>query len=290
MPEAATAQRRRRAIEFLYNDDCPSYPEAWATLQKLLTHFDIDATVERRLVETQADAARLRFPGSPTIRIDGIDVDPAGAEARASLACRIYRRPDGSTMPAPSREMLIRALKLSLAPGEPAPDFALLGVDGRTHRLSDYAASPVLVLVQYSNHCPYVQAWEPRLVRFARDHAPRGVATIAICSNDPDAYPEDAFDQMAARSRDRSFPFDYLHDPDQVVAMALGATRTPEVFVFDSERRLAYHGLIDDNRDDAAGVVHAYLREAVAALLSEPPSPPPVADTPPQGCFVKWKW
>jgi hypothetical protein len=97
-------------IELLYWRGCPSYPEAQELLADVLTERGIEERVALYEVTSQEEAERLRFPGSPTIRIDGRDVDPAGADARAALACRIYRLPDGRPSPVPSREQLEAAL------------------------------------------------------------------------------------------------------------------------------------------------------------------------------------
>ena len=97
-------------VELLYWEGCPSYPEARTLLEEVLATAGIDAEIEMREVKTQEDAEQLRFPGSPTIRIDGSDVDPAGAEARPALNCRIYRLPDGRVSPIPSRDALETAL------------------------------------------------------------------------------------------------------------------------------------------------------------------------------------
>lgn len=97
-------------VELLYFDGCPSHPEARALLEQVLAEREIEATIELREVRTDEDAAELGFPGSPTIRIDGRDVDPAGAEARPALTCRIYRLPDGRVSPIPSGEQIEEAL------------------------------------------------------------------------------------------------------------------------------------------------------------------------------------
>ncbi len=97
-------------IELLYWDGCPSHPEALALLETVLAERGVDAAVELRRVETDEEAQALRFPGSPTIRIDGRDVDAAGAAARPALNCRIYYLPDGRVSPIPSREQLEEAL------------------------------------------------------------------------------------------------------------------------------------------------------------------------------------
>ena len=97
-------------VEFLYWEGCPSYPEARQLLEDVLAEREIDADVNVREVRSQAEAEELRFPGSPTIRVDGRDVDPDGASARPALLCRIYRKPDGGVSPVPTREQLEAAL------------------------------------------------------------------------------------------------------------------------------------------------------------------------------------
>jgi peroxiredoxin len=175
---------------------------------------------------------------------------------------------------------------MSLALAERAPSFNLPGVDGREHSLDEYAGSDVLVVIQSCNHCPYVLAWEGRMIAIQRDYADRGVRVVAVNSNDASRYPVDSFDEMRARAEREGFNFDYLHDEDQSLVRALGAERTPEVFAFDRDRRLVYHGAIDDSRDDTAVTRH-YLRDALDALLDG--GEPPVSETPPVGCSVKFR-
>ena len=98
-------------IELLHWEGCPSTPEARELLERVLAEHELDVPVELREVTTQAEAEALRFPGSPTIRVDGRDVDPAGAEGRPSLSCRIYKLPDGRVSPVPAREQLEEALR-----------------------------------------------------------------------------------------------------------------------------------------------------------------------------------
>ena len=175
---------------------------------------------------------------------------------------------------------------MSAVLGAEAPQFDLPGVDGHSHSLDSYADANVLVLVQSCNHCPYVQAWEGRLSAIAGDYADRGVRVVAVNSNDVVSHPEDSFEEMQKRSREQGFTFEYLYDEPQAVAQALGAERTPEVFVYDRDRQLRYHGAIDDNRDET-GVSQQYLRDALDALLAG--SDPAVAETPAVGCTVKWR-
>ena len=144
----------------------------------------------------------------------------------------------------------------------------------------------MLAIVQSCNHCPYVRAWEGRMSQIQRDYADRGLRVVAVNANDADTHPGDSFAAMQARAAEESFPFDYLHDPEQSLARALGSERTPEVFLFDGARRLVYHGAIDDNRDETA-VAQTYLRDAIEATLAGAAADP--VDTPPVGCTVKWK-
>jgi peroxiredoxin len=175
---------------------------------------------------------------------------------------------------------------MTITIGTTAPAFELPGVDGRTHALDDYRDVAALALVQSCNHCPYVQAWEGRMNALQRELGPRGFALVAISSNDADSYPEDSFEAMGARAREEGFDFDYLYDESQEIARTLGADRTPEVFLFDRDRRLVYHGAIDDSRNEDA-VTQQYLRDAVEAVLAG--EEPPVSDTMPVGCTVKWR-
>jgi peroxiredoxin len=167
-----------------------------------------------------------------------------------------------------------------------APPFDLPGVDGRSHSLADYADAPVLAVVWSCNHCPYVQAWESRMIDLQRELGERGFRLVAISSNDADTYPEDSFEKMQERAAQQGFNFDYLYDEDQSVLKAYGAERTPEVFLFDADRRLVYRGAIDDSREESS-VSERYLRDAIEAVLSG--EEPPVSETPAVGCSVKWR-
>lgn len=171
--------------------------------------------------------------------------------------------------------------------GDPAPAFSLPGTDGRIYSLGQFSDKPVLVVVFSCNHCPYVQAYEERLVAIQQDYAARGVQLVAINSNDDVNYPEDGFDRMVERARAKGFNFPYLRDASQAVAKAYGATHTPQLFVFDRERKLRYTGKIDDNWQNPRAVTRHYLREALDALLAG--RAPTEAQTHAIGCTIKWK-
>ncbi len=175
---------------------------------------------------------------------------------------------------------------MSLALRAKAPSFVLRGVDGAEHDLESYGDAELLVLVQSCNHCPYVQGWEGRMKTIQADYANRGVRLVAVNSNDAERSPGDSFEEMVARAEREEFNFDYLYDPEQGVAAELGAERTPEVFLFDRDRRLVYHGAIDDNRDEQHVGEH-YLRDALDAVLAG--NAPATPETTPVGCTVKWR-
>ena len=172
--------------------------------------------------------------------------------------------------------------------GSIAPSFKNLpGVDSKSYSLGDFASSKILVVVFSCNHCPYVQAYEERMIALERDYGPRGVHLVAINSNDTKNYPEDNFAEMMKRAEVKGFNFSYLRDEDQSVAEAFGATHTPEFFVLDGERRIRYHGKMDDNYQKPSEVKRKYVQEAVDALLSGISVAEP--ETYSIGCTIKWR-
>lgn len=172
-----------------------------------------------------------------------------------------------------------------LKTGERAPPFDLPATDGRRVSLSNFAGAKALVVAFWCNHCPYVRDYEARFVEWARDAEKRGVGVVAINSNDETNYPEDSFEHMVTRAREKRYPFPYLRDADQRVAKLYGAQCTPHFLVFDKTFHLAYQGRFDDSRD-AAGVKERHLPDVVDALLA---GRPPARDmTWAIGCSIKW--
>jgi peroxiredoxin len=174
-----------------------------------------------------------------------------------------------------------------LHPGDPAPPFALPGTDGKTYRLVDCAGDPLLLVVFWCNHCPYVQAWEGRMIELGHRYGPKGVRTLLINSNDARAYPEDSFESMARRAREKRYPFPYLHDESQEVARAYGALVTPHPMLFGPDRRLLFQGRIDNDHQHAERVTEKYLERALDQALAGQPVRP--AELPVAGCTVKWR-
>ncbi len=175
----------------------------------------------------------------------------------------------------------------SLKIGEAAPSFSLKGVDEKIHALSDAKAAKAAVVIFSCNHCPYVQAYEERMVALAHEFEEKGVAFFVINANDDDNYPEDSFAEMKKRAKARSFPFPYLRDESQDVAAQYGAQVTPDCFVFDAKRRLVYRGRIDDNWKDPARVRDQSLRNALLDVLAGRPLEEPEKQA--IGCSIKWK-
>jgi peroxiredoxin len=171
--------------------------------------------------------------------------------------------------------------------GQSAPDFNLPATDGKDYSLANFKDAKLLVVVFSCNHCPYVVGSEARMIRFANDYAPRGVKVVAINSNETDQHPMDSFDLMITRAKEKKFPWVYLRDESQEVALAYGALRTPHFYVFDGQRKLLYTGRMDNNpKNEALATTHE-LRDAVDAILAG--QKPPMEKTNPLGCNVKWK-
>ncbi len=175
-----------------------------------------------------------------------------------------------------------------LKPKSKAPDFKNLpGTDNKKYSLSDFAGSKILVIVFSCNHCPYVKAYEQRMIALQREYAVKGLQLVAINSNETVHYPEDNFDEMVKRAKAQGYNVPYLRDEDQAVANAYGATHTPEFFVFDQQRALRYKGKFDDNYQNPSAVKVSYLRDAVDAVLSGGEVSEP--ETYSVGCTIKWK-
>lgn len=176
---------------------------------------------------------------------------------------------------------------MALALGEKAIPFDLPGVDGQQHKLADYSDKKAVVVIFSCNHCPYVLAWEDRIIQLQADYAGKGVQFLAISANDAEKYPADSFPKMQEHAQEKGFNFPYLYDESQEIARAYGAERTPEIFLFDQAGVLRYHGTVDDNYEDPSAVTATYFRDALEAVLAG--KDPETADTVPVGCTIKWK-
>jgi peroxiredoxin len=193
-----------------------------------------------------------------------------------------------SELPADARHLKI---------GDSAPDFSLKGVDGQIYTLANFKDAPILMVAFLSNHCPYSHAAETRLLPMVADMKSRGLAVVAINPNSPDAVSvgelgyakyNDSFDEMKLYAKEQGFTFPYLYDGDtQSAAKAYGCLCTPDIFIFDHDRKLRYMGRLDDSRfADPATVKSFDARNAIEAILAG--KPVPVEVTKPMGCSTKW--
>ncbi|MDE1798253.1 MAG: thioredoxin family protein, partial [Candidatus Micrarchaeota archaeon] len=154
-----------------------------------------------------------------------------------------------------------------LKAGDRAPDFNLVGVDGKFHKLDDYSQARAILVVFMCNHCPYVLAKMPALLELHRVYAPKGVAVIGINSNNNPDYPDDDFAHMQAFAKEKGMRFPYLFDDSQNVAKAYGAVCTPDPFLFDGTGALVYHGRIDDAMTPDAQPAKHDLADALDMVL-----------------------
>jgi len=184
---------------------------------------------------------------------------------------------------------MVKTASTMLSLGTQAPVFSLPDpVTNRMVSLSDFNDVPVLLVMFICNHCPFVKHVADELTRLTDEYRGRGVAAVAINSNDADNYPDDAPDKMVAEVKARGYRFPYLYDESQAVAKAYHAACTPDFFVFDRARRLVYRGQLDSSRPDSGTpVTGTDLRAALDAALSG--SAPFAEQKPSIGCNIKWK-
>ena len=172
--------------------------------------------------------------------------------------------------------------------GTPAPEFTLPSIDGRKVSLSDFDGDPALLVIFLSNHCPYVRRIEAGLGSVIASYRERGLATVAISSNDIVNHPDDDAAHLAEQAERAGFRFPYVIDESQRVAQAYKAACTPDFFLYDAERRLAYRGEFDAARPrNDLPADGATLRTAIDRVLAGEPVPEP--HTPSMGCGIKWK-
>lgn len=174
-----------------------------------------------------------------------------------------------------------------LALGTVAPAFRLTSFDGKVTALDDFHEARGLVVAFICNHCPFVKHIRDELARFAREYQPKGIAVVAINSNDTRTYPEDGPEGMAAEARSAGYTFRYLLDDTQEVARAYHAACTPDLFLFDGQRKLVYRGQFDDSRPGRGAATGADLRVACDALLGG--MEVSKKQKPSIGCNIKWR-
>jgi thiol-disulfide isomerase/thioredoxin len=177
----------------------------------------------------------------------------------------------------------------TLEPGADLPmkDRTMTSVSGDAVSIGSVKGEKGTVVTFWCNTCPWVKRWESRLVDLAKAYQSKGFGFIAVNSNDPVAYPGDNMTEMKAQASAKGYSFPYVADSGSELAVAFGAKRTPQVFVFDATDKLVYQGAIDDSPADEAKVTEAYLASALDAVLSG--SPIATAETKAFGCTIKFQ-
>lgn len=183
---------------------------------------------------------------------------------------------------------MVRTASTMLPLGTEAPAFELTNIDGSRVSLEHFRGKKALVVIFMCNHCPYVKHVAPEIARVSSDYLTKDVGFVAISSNDADTYPEDSLERMADEAKQRGYAFPYLFDADQSVAKAYQAACTPDIFVFDANRKLVYRGQLDDSRPkNDVPLSGRDLRKALDDVLAgksiDWPQKPSI------GCNIKWK-
>ena len=177
-------------------------------------------------------------------------------------------------------------MSFTLELGATAPDFSVVGTDGQTYGLANFAEAATLVVFFTCNHCPFVVGSDELTRATAEKFQDKGVAFIGINSNSEKTNPTDDFDQMVLRMKEHNFPWIYARDASQEVALAYGALRTPHFYVFDADRKLVYCGRGVDQPGDTSKVQGNDLENALAEVTAGKSVSVPLSN--PIGCNVKW--
>lgn len=181
-----------------------------------------------------------------------------------------------------------RTLSTMLPLGTDAPAFSLPDTTGKSVSLEDLGPAPATLVIFMCNHCPFVKHLIDPLVELVKEYQVKGLVAVAVNSNDVANYPDDRPELMTQESEQRGFTFPYLFDADQSVAKAYQAACTPDFYVFDANRKLAYRGQMDDSRPDSGlPVTGTDLRNALDAVLAG--KSPDAEQQPSLGCNIKWK-
>lgn len=181
--------------------------------------------------------------------------------------------------------MLLHSQEIQI--GTPMVTFNLPGVDGQYYSNDSCSNARGVVLVVTCNHCPYAKASWPILIELAQHFRNDGIQFIAINPNDDITYPDDSFDAMKQKALELAIPFPYLRDENQEIAKHLNAVCTPDIYLYDQQQRLYYHGRINDNWKEPQHVQEENLKDAIESLING--NPPPLSQPASMGCSIKWK-
>ena len=179
------------------------------------------------------------------------------------------------------------ASPLAMGGKPPAADMKMKNVDGKELTLQEVMGPKGTLVVFTCNACPFAKAWESRIVELGNAYRAKGVGVVAINSNDPNKVAEDGFEVMQTRAKERGMTFPYVFDATSNVARAFGASRTPEVFLFDAKGALVYHGAVDDNSGEPDKVKEKWLQAALDAVVEG--KEVAVKETKAIGCSIKFR-
>jgi hypothetical protein len=179
------------------------------------------------------------------------------------------------------------AAALEIGAKLPAAPEKLRNVDGKEALLSSFSGPKGTLVIFSCNHCPFAKAWEGRIVALGNKLKGSGLGVVMVNSNDPSRVPEDGYEAMRSRAREKGYPFPYVVDATSNLARSFGATRTPEAFLFDGAGKLVYQGAVDDNSESPEKVKDRFLENAADALLAG--KPVPLATTQTIGCTIKFR-
>jgi peroxiredoxin len=172
-------------------------------------------------------------------------------------------------------------------PGDKATDFKLKSVDGKMYSMYDYKDAKGFIVVFTCNHCPFAVKYEDRVIELAKKYKSKGYVLLAINPNDPSVVPDDSFEKMKERAKEKGFTFPYLFDEGQKIFPQYGATKTPHVFLLDKNLIVKYIGAIDDNVEDASAVKVKFLENAITSLENGQEIEVPLTKA--IGCSIKVK-
>jgi peroxiredoxin len=189
-------------------------------------------------------------------------------------------------MLAASAALAAEGSALPLGSKAPMATTKMKNVDGRMVSIGDVTGKAGTLVIFTCNHCPFAKGWEQRIADIGNSYAKKGIGVILINANDPAKYTEDGWAEMQARAKTRGLQVPYVVDETSAVARAFGASVTPEAFLFDKSGKLAYHGTVDDNHQDATKVQKRFLTDALDAVVAG--KPPALPETKSLGCGIKF--
>ena len=222
-----------------------------------------------------------------TLLFAGVACTETGSAPEAEMAKKKEKKKPGSQPKGGSKPGTGGPGKVTLGQAAPMVNVSMMGTDGAEHSIQSAAEKKGVMVVFTCNHCPWVQAWEERTVAAGNLALTKDIGVIAVNPNDPEAYAEDDMAHMKERAKKAGMQYPYVADDGSRLAKAFGADKAPEVFIFDGDMKLVYHGTIDDNAKKPEQVSKTYLADAIEAVAAgKKPDP---AQTKALGCGIKFQ-